>query len=296
MAEELTEEQKKKNETAKKLADILFKTENSWSWDKADGDIMTFAQYKPDMVVKVREFDREKKKFKEDTDPNPDYRVTGADFRYALTLTRAFGASNRMSEAERKFVYKEVYGQETKPVKGTKEYRAGYEKLMFNGLIVTGEVVAHGTASPEELDRRKKEEEDKSKLPYKKDAEPKEPGKDSPEAAALKEAQKLFSPGEVPYISPYPKTAPKTEPKKEPGGGRSSALPARGDNFDIDAFMAAIEADDALDTRVSDIPVVPDALRAALQGVELKLDGVSTEGTAGSLPAKLAMRKTTIAA
>lgn len=136
MPKELTKEETSMNNTAKFLAKALMDAK-AWDWDKQDMDIETFAHYKPNASVQIVEYDYDNKKFS-----GTRALVSGAEYRHALTLVRAYGYYSDLSEDAQKLVNKELFGQETRPAESSPEFKAGLLKAYKKSHIIGGEILA----------------------------------------------------------------------------------------------------------------------------------------------------------
>ena len=112
-------------------------------WKKDGDEYKLFAKYDAKKKFDIPRFDEKERKFLE----NDTFPITGAEYRRALVAVKALAPVNynKLDDDGKKRVNTEIFGQETKPEKGTDAYKAGIDRVKHLVNIIGGE--AYATAS-----------------------------------------------------------------------------------------------------------------------------------------------------
>ena len=106
---------------------------------KEDGDeFALFTLYDPKAAVRVAPYDRVKKDFNLEAVTE----ISGAEYRRAVATLKAFASYSKLDAEAQRRIDLELFGQETRPAKGTGKHSAGVEKIGKAVEIINGEIVA----------------------------------------------------------------------------------------------------------------------------------------------------------
>ncbi len=120
-------------------------------WTKDSDEYRQFRRYGARDTVRIATYDSENRRFTDNVTE-----ITGAEYRRAFVTARAFASYARLDTEAQERINMEIYGQRTRPERGTDAYNRGRDKIATLASIISGEHHARPAQTQDQTGKKDK--------------------------------------------------------------------------------------------------------------------------------------------